>query len=223
MQHYANAETRANCIASPAFPPSNQERLLTRMLLKETSPNAWTLPPLSPVHTQHSSPQGNRHGEPLQRERQFHPIVATTLPTSTTTPDMPLHLLAHCASPDHPLRAKSSRGRGNTTQCISPTHPLRAIAMASSSRDALPALSPMPLMVHSICRAPAMAPASTRGAWASTSTYAQAGAGSCMSRVHQPCKGRWAHMWHAPLHAWACVPHEHSAACPPACMGMCAT
>lgn len=33
------------------------------------------------------------------------------------------------------------------------------MVMTTSSREALPARSPMPLMVHSICRAPAIAPA----------------------------------------------------------------
>mmetsp|Transcript_11203 Transcript_11203/g.28732 ORF Transcript_11203/g.28732 Transcript_11203/m.28732 type:complete len:280 (+) Transcript_11203:934-1773(+) len=37
--------------------------------------------------------------------------------------------------------------------------PLRAMAMTTSSSEALPARSPMPLMVHSTWRAPAMAPA----------------------------------------------------------------
>ena len=35
------------------------------------------------------------------------------------------------------------------------------MAMATSSRDALPARSPMPLMVHSTCRAPFATPATT--------------------------------------------------------------
>lgn len=39
------------------------------------------------------------------------------------------------------------------------THPFNPIAITTSSKEALPARSPMPLMVHSICRAPAMAPA----------------------------------------------------------------
>jgi hypothetical protein len=34
------------------------------------------------------------------------------------------------------------------------------MAMATSSREALPARSPMPLMVHSTCRAPFATPAS---------------------------------------------------------------
>ena len=38
-------------------------------------------------------------------------------------------------------------------------HPRLLMAMTTSSREALPARSPMPLMVHSICRAPAIAPA----------------------------------------------------------------
>ena len=49
------------------------------------------------------------------------------------------------------------------TRCCSGylgTHPRRAMAMTTSSRLALPARSPMPLMVHSIWRAPPSAPAS---------------------------------------------------------------
>ena len=38
-------------------------------------------------------------------------------------------------------------------------HPLLLMAITTSSNEAFPARSPMPLMVHSICRAPAMAPA----------------------------------------------------------------
>lgn len=39
------------------------------------------------------------------------------------------------------------------------TYPRSAMAMTTSSREALPARSPMPLMVHSTWRAPFMAPA----------------------------------------------------------------
>ena len=38
-------------------------------------------------------------------------------------------------------------------------HPLLLMAITTSSNEAFPARSPMPLMVHSIWRAPAMAPA----------------------------------------------------------------
>ncbi|GIL77571.1 hypothetical protein Vretifemale_7113 [Volvox reticuliferus] len=39
------------------------------------------------------------------------------------------------------------------------SYPRRLIAITTSSSDALPARSPMPLIVHSIWRAPAIAPA----------------------------------------------------------------
>lgn len=38
-------------------------------------------------------------------------------------------------------------------------HPRLSMAMTTSSSEAFPARSPMPLIVHSICLAPAIAPA----------------------------------------------------------------
>ena len=64
--------------------------------------------------------------------------------------------------------------------------------MTISSSEQLPARSPMPLMVHSICRAPAsiaaseFATASPRSSWQCTLTIAQSPSAFAMRPISAP-------------------------------------
>ena len=66
-------------------------------------------------------------------------------------PPAPRRLLDRSQRPTASSRYTCKVGQHVTNaQAGSSTHPRRAMAMTTSSRDALPARSPMPLMVHSI-------------------------------------------------------------------------
>ena len=68
-------------------------------------------------------------------------------------------MACHCRLEAHDVRLLLSLLLVTPMATRSPTHPLRSMAITISSREALPARSPMPLMVHSTWRAPSAAPA----------------------------------------------------------------